>query len=67
MRNIDGLLEASKAAGTRTAVFLPTYRDPDVTSDEPYWGAIKPVIQQRSDGEQVDTRWLVLVQEKAGR
>jgi hypothetical protein len=67
MSHIDELLAAANAASTRGALFVPTYRDPDVTTGEPYWGAMKPVIQQRADGEQIDTRWLVLVQEKAGR
>ena len=67
MNRIDELLAAAKTAGVRGATPLPTYRDADVTGDAPYWGAMKPVVEQRADGELFETEWLVLVQEKAPR
>jgi hypothetical protein len=67
MVRIDEELANANAAGTRGARPLSTYRDEDVTGGKAFWGAMKPVVQQRPDGEVFDTRWLVLVQEPAPR
>jgi serine/threonine protein kinase/class 3 adenylate cyclase len=67
MARIDELLAAAKAADSRGSIRLPQYRDPDLTRNELYWGAIKPVVEQRPDGEVFETAWLVLVQEPASR
>jgi serine/threonine protein kinase len=64
MAHIDQALSAAEEGGG--AVALPAYRDPDVTGNEPYWGAIKQVIGNREE-EAFDTKWLVLVQEPASR
>ena len=41
------------------------YADPLERSDARFWGAVEPVvIKRRGTGEEIDTKWLVIVQEK---
>jgi serine/threonine protein kinase len=64
---ISEVFAAQNGAAAQTAVPLGDYRDDDVTGGKPYWGAIKPIVQHRADGEGFDSQWLVLVQEPAAR
>jgi len=61
------LLAAEKSAPLGSSFFVGEYRDPGVTGDKPYWGAIEPVEEPPSDERSVDTGWLVLVQEPVVR
>ncbi|MEX2315720.1 MAG: protein kinase [Pirellulales bacterium] len=67
MAQINEALAAPEEGASQTAVPIPGYRDPDVTGGELYWGAVKPIVENRADGEVFDSQWLVLVQEPAGR
>ncbi len=64
---IDKLLEENKSTPTGSSIFLSDYRDPAVTSDKSYWGAIERVIDRPNDEPERDTGWLVLVQEPVAR
>jgi hypothetical protein len=67
LARIDKLLEQNKSAPTGSSIFLSDYRDPAVTSDKSYWGAIERVIDRPTDEPERDTGWLVLVQEPVNR
>jgi len=67
MARIEETLTSPKAGSSQSAIPLAAYRDANVTRGEPYWGAMKTVLNRRAEGEVVDTQWLVLVQEKAPR
>ncbi len=65
LAEIDALLAGSGRTSDDQALMLPEYRDEAVTDGELYWGAVKPVVDRRPDGEVEDYQWLVLVQEPA--
>lgn len=60
---IDQLLATTEATAPDRGLMLQDYRDPAVSDGRLCWGALKPVVEQRPDGEWHDTRWVVLVQE----
>jgi hypothetical protein len=67
LARIDAILDPSKSAPTGSSFFLSDYRDPAVTNDKLYWGAIERVIDHPADEPARDTGWLVLVQEPVAR
>lgn len=60
---IRQLLASGEATASIRSQMLSDYRDPALSDGERYWGALKPVAEQRRDGERYDTHWVVLVQE----
>jgi hypothetical protein len=60
---IDQQLDAMAARGADPGTSLFEYRDEAITQGEPYWGALKAVVDRRPDERVFDTRWVVLVQE----
>jgi hypothetical protein len=60
---IDALVESAKMGVPGQELMLLDYRDPALTGDREYWGALRPVVDSRPEGHVRDTRWLVLVQE----
>jgi eukaryotic-like serine/threonine-protein kinase len=67
LARIDDLVAKYDATPASTSVFLSEYRDPAITGGKPYWGAIEPVIDRRTDESPFNTGWLVLVQEPVVR
>jgi eukaryotic-like serine/threonine-protein kinase len=65
LQRIDDLLGTATSAAPDRGFMLTDYRDPAVTDGQRYLGSLKPVVEQRPDGELHDTRWVVLVQEPA--
>jgi serine/threonine protein kinase/class 3 adenylate cyclase/type II secretory pathway pseudopilin PulG len=63
----SGLLERidARLADVRAGegAMLLNYRDEALTDGRLYWGALRPVVDERLEGQVHDTRWLVLVQE----
>jgi hypothetical protein len=57
------LTAATRGKDGGGSVMLPDYRDPALTNDQLYWGAMQPVIDRRPDEPERDLRWLVIVQE----
>jgi len=66
LARIDRLLAKQKTDVVDGAM-LTNYEDAALTGGKMYWGAIRPVIDRRSDGQEIDTRWLVVVQEPVAR
>ena len=64
---IDLLLADEKSAAPGSSFFLSDYRDPAVTGDKRYWGAVERVVDRPADEPPLDTGWLVLVQEPVAR
>ncbi|MGD9636487.1 MAG: serine/threonine protein kinase, partial [Pirellulales bacterium] len=67
LARIDQLLADEKKATPGSSFFLSEYRDPAVTGDKPYWGAIEQVEEPPGDENAINTGWLVLVQEPVAR
>jgi serine/threonine protein kinase/class 3 adenylate cyclase len=67
LAKIDERLAADPSAAPDTSFFLSTYRDPAVTGDKPYWGAIQRVEDPPGEELDINTGWLVLVQEPVSR
>lgn len=67
LARIDKLLDENKSDPSGSSFFLSDYRDPAVTGDKFYWGAIERVIDHPADEPARDTGWLVLVQEPVAR
>jgi hypothetical protein len=67
LARIDQLLASANASPPGTGTMLTDYRDEALTDGKLYWGALKPVIDRRTEEEARDTRWLVLVQEPVAR
>jgi serine/threonine protein kinase/class 3 adenylate cyclase len=67
LARIDDTLDKNKSAPIGRSFFLPDYKDPAVTGDKLYWGAIERVVDQPADEPPRDTGWLVLVQEPVAK
>jgi hypothetical protein len=61
------LVAARTKNGGGGGAILSDYRDPAITDDKPYWGAIQPVVDRRPQESDIDLHWLVLVQEPVER
>jgi hypothetical protein len=67
LNRIDDALAGEKSAAVGTSYFLSEYRDPAVTGNKRYWGAIERVIDRPTDEPALETGWLVLVQEPVAK
>ncbi len=67
MARINDLFAEPDDDTLQTAKALGEFSDPAVTGGRRFWGAVRPVVERRGDGEIFDTQWLVLVQEPVDR
>jgi hypothetical protein len=65
LTRLEELVAAAGGGQPDSSTVLRDYADPVLTGGKPYWGAIAPVIERRTDEPEQDYRWLVLVQRPA--
>jgi serine/threonine protein kinase len=67
LARMDEQLDRAESDLAEPGNLLMEYRDAALTTGKLYWGALKRVVDRRSDEQEIDTRWLVIVQEPAMR